>query len=71
MKIIRPLFAMLALTTGVFAQDNAAKLGLAREAIAAMHADKMFDGMAAHAARIVALREPIVPGLASLPPAPT
>jgi len=39
---------LLALATGAFAQDNnAAKLALAREAIAAMHADKMLDGMGA------------------------
>ena len=48
------LLALLALTTGLFAQDknaaapaNTAKQALAREVIAAMHADKMFDGMAA------------------------
>ena len=48
------LLALLALTTGALAQDkstaapaNAAKQALAREVIAAMHADKMFDGMAA------------------------
>ena len=46
MKITKLLLAMLALTTGLFAQDNAAKLALAREVIAAMHADKMVDGMA-------------------------
>ena len=45
---------MLALSTGAFAQDknaaapaDTAKLALAREAIAAMQADKMFDNMAA------------------------
>jgi len=46
MKKTKILLAMLALSTGVFAQENAAKLALAREVIAAMHADKMFDGMA-------------------------
>lgn len=41
------LIAVLALSPAAFAQDNAAKLALAREAISAMQADKMFDGMAA------------------------
>ncbi|HEX2860649.1 MAG TPA: DUF2059 domain-containing protein [Lacunisphaera sp.] len=41
------LLAVLALLPAAFAQENAAKLALAREAIAAMQADKMFDGMAA------------------------
>lgn len=40
------LLAVLAFSPAAFAQDNAAKLALAREAIAAMQADKMFDGMA-------------------------
>jgi len=39
------LLAILALTTGAIAQENAAKLALAREAISAMQADKMFDGL--------------------------
>lgn len=48
MKTTRSLLVLLVLTIGAHAQDNnAAKLALAREAIAAMHADKMFDGMAA------------------------
>ncbi len=47
MKITRLLLVLLVLTTGAFAQENPAKLTLAREVIAAMHADKMFDGMAA------------------------
>jgi hypothetical protein len=54
MKTTKLLLALLALTTGLFAQDksavapaNTAKQALAREVIAAMHADKMFDGMAA------------------------
>jgi hypothetical protein len=41
------LIAVLALSPAAFAEDNAAKLALAREAISAMQADKMFDGMAA------------------------
>ena len=54
MKKTKLLLALLALTTGALAQDknaaapaDAAKQALAREVIAAMHADKMFDGMAA------------------------
>jgi len=47
MKITRLPIVLLVLATGAFAQDNnATKLALAREAIAALHADKMFDGMA-------------------------
>ena len=52
MKTTKMLLALLALTTGLLAQNNpapapadAAKLALAREVIAAMHADRMFDGM--------------------------
>jgi len=41
------LLAVLALSPAAFAQDNAAKLALAREAISAMKIDQMFDGMAA------------------------
>lgn len=41
------LLALLAVIPAAFAQENPAKLALAREAIAAMQADKMFDGMAA------------------------
>jgi hypothetical protein len=48
MKKTRLLLALLALATGAFAQDtSAAKLALAREAIAALKADKMIDGMTA------------------------
>ena len=47
MKFLRLIPALLALTTGAFAQDNnSARLALAHEAIAAMHADKMFDSLA-------------------------
>lgn len=38
---------MLALCTAGVAQENAAKLALAREVITAMQADKMFDSMSA------------------------
>jgi hypothetical protein len=48
------LLAVLALSPAVFAQDNAAKLALAREAIAAMQVDKMFDGMAAQMKQMAA-----------------
>jgi hypothetical protein len=48
MKTTRLLLALLVTTTGAFAQaTNATKLALAREAIAAMQADKLFDGMMA------------------------
>lgn len=45
MKKIPFLLALLALAVSVRAEDNATKLALAREAIAAMQADKMFDTM--------------------------
>lgn len=48
------LIAVLALSPAAFAQDNAAKLALAREAIAAMQADKMFDGLAAQMKQMAA-----------------
>ena len=55
MKITRLLLLLAALATGVFAQETApaaapaadpAKLALAREVIAVMKADRMFDSMA-------------------------
>lgn len=46
MKKIPFLLALLALALGARADDNAAKLALAREAVAAIQADKMLDGMA-------------------------
>jgi hypothetical protein len=48
------LLAVLALSPAAFAQVNDAKLALAREAIAAMQADKMFDGMAAQMKQMAA-----------------
>ncbi len=48
------LIAVLALSPAAFADDNAAKLALAREAISAMQADKMFDGMAAQMKQMAA-----------------
>lgn len=53
MKLLKVLLAMLAVNVAGFAQQNAtaspdaAKLALAREVIAAMQADKMFDRMTA------------------------
>lgn len=47
MKKILTLLVLMAFAVGARADDNAAKLALAREAIAAMKADKMFDNMAA------------------------
>ena len=55
MKITRLLLALLALATGAFAQDNnTAKLALAREAIAAMQADKMLTNMSAQMKQMAA-----------------
>jgi hypothetical protein len=55
MKTTRLLLALLALATSAFAQDNnAAKLPLAREAIAAMKADKMIEGMMAQMKQMAA-----------------
>jgi hypothetical protein len=48
------LLALLALPMGLLAQDNAAKLALAQETIAAMKADKMFDSMAAQMRQMAA-----------------
>ncbi len=45
-KLLLALLALLALSSGAFAQADPAKLALAREVIAAMQVDKMFDGMA-------------------------
>ena len=53
------LIAVLALSPAAFAQDNAAKLALAREAISAMQADKMFDGLAAQMKQIAAQQSQI------------
>ncbi len=55
MKNIRCLPVLLALATGAFAQENnAARQTLAHEVIAAMHADKMFDGMGAQMKQMAA-----------------
>ena len=47
MKKTALLLALVVFTTGALAQDNAAKLALAREVISALQADKMIDGMLA------------------------
>lgn len=47
MKTIRLLPLLLALATGSFAQEDPAKLALAREVITAMQADKMFEAITA------------------------
>lgn len=47
MKQYLLLLVSVAVATAAPADNHAAKLALAREAIAAMHADKMFDAMAA------------------------
>jgi uncharacterized protein len=54
MKITRLLFVLLTMAPGAFAQENPAKLALAREAIAAMQVDKMFDGIAAQMKQMAA-----------------
>jgi uncharacterized protein len=46
MKKLLTLLVLMAFAVGARADENAAKLALAREAIAAMKADKMFDNMA-------------------------
>lgn len=48
------LLAVLAASVATFAQENAAKLALAREAISAMQADKMFDRMSAQMKQMAA-----------------
>lgn len=54
MKLLRYLAVLAAFATGAFAQDNnTAKLALAREAIAAMQADKLFDNMMAQMKQMV------------------
>src|SRR5688500_4103350 len=47
MKKTALFLALVAFSTGLFAQENPAKLALAREVIAALQADKMIDGMLA------------------------
>ncbi|MBP6508588.1 MAG: DUF2059 domain-containing protein [Opitutaceae bacterium] len=54
MKLPKILLATFAFSIGAFAQENTAKLTLAREAIAAMHVDKMFDAMAAQMKQMTA-----------------
>ena len=63
MKKLLLLLALLALTTGALAQDNqAAKLALAHETIAAMHADKMFDSMAVQMKQMASQMSSLPPG---------
>lgn len=45
MKKTSLLIALVAFSTGLFAQQDPAKLALAREVTAALQADKMIDGM--------------------------
>ncbi len=52
MKFLRLLPVLLALATGAVAQDNSAKLALAREVITAAKVDKMFDGIFAQLKQI-------------------
>jgi len=68
MNTSRLLLALLALTTGAFAQDknaaapaDAAKLALAHEAIAATRADKMIDNMSGQMKQLAARLSPAAP----------
>jgi uncharacterized protein len=45
MKKVTLLLALVAFTSGAFAEESSAKLTLAREVISALQADKMIDGM--------------------------
>lgn len=45
MKLLKPLLLLLAFTSGLRAEVSDTKLALAREAIAALQADKMFDSL--------------------------
>ena len=54
MKKTALLLALVVFTTGALAQDNAAKLALAREVISALQADKMIDGMLAQVKQMAA-----------------
>jgi hypothetical protein len=61
MKITRLLLLLVAFATGAAAQQDPAKLALAREVIAAMHADRMFDAMAAQMKQMYAQMVPVAP----------
>lgn len=53
------ILALLAFAAGLRADDNAAKLALAREAIAAMQMDKMLDAMTAGMKQMAAQSSPL------------
>jgi hypothetical protein len=59
MKSTRLLLVLLALATGAVAQENPAKLALARQVITAMRADKMFDAMTAQMKQMAGQSMPI------------
>lgn len=59
MKSPRFLLALLALAPAAFAQTDPAKLALARDTIAAMQVDKMFDGMAVQMKQMAAQMSPL------------
>ncbi len=58
-KILTLLLALLAFVLSARAEDNSAKLALAREAISAMQADKMFDSLAAQMKQMVGQTTPM------------
>jgi len=61
MKITRLFLLLVAFATGAAAQQDPAKLALAREVIAAMHADRMFDAMASQMKQMYARMVPVSP----------
>jgi hypothetical protein len=61
MKNTRLVLVLLALVTSAVAQDNP-KLALARQAIAAMQADKMFDNMAGQMKQMAMQMAGVPPG---------
>ena len=61
MKITRLVLLLVAFATGAAAQQDPAKLALAREVIAAMHADRMFDAMAGQMKQMYARMVPVSP----------
>jgi hypothetical protein len=61
MKKILFLLSLCALAPGAFAEENAAKQALAREAIAAMQVDKMLDNMAGQIRQMAMQRAQLPP----------
>jgi hypothetical protein len=61
MKLTRLLLVFVAFATAASAQQDPAKLALAREVIAAMHADRTFDAMAVQMKQMYAQMVPVAP----------